>query len=486
MRVTVGSVYHESNTFFSERMTMARFAEGHLHFGRDVLDHWAGTSSEIAGFMSAAAEFSFELVPTMMAWGMPSGSVTDDTFEELWNGLADRLRVASPLDGVLLSLHGAMVTETFADADGELLRRVRSVVGTGVPVVATLDLHANVTEDMVRWPDALVAYNTYPHVDQTDCGRKAGDILRRIMGEELRPSMALARRPLLPHILAQATHRAPMAEVMTAARKLEEDPHVLNVSVIPGFPYTDVPDAGLAVVVVGDAQQAASAAAESLASSIWERRAEFAAAIPLAEEAVRDAVSLREGLTVLVDIGDNVGAGTPGDGTILLKELLRQNAQGALVLLCDPDAVARCAQAGVRETVTLTVGGKCDRHHGEPIEIRGRVRLLSDGVYRNVGPMRDGVVDDQGRTAVVETDGLLLVLTERRMPMWNLEQLRALGIEPTRLRIIVVKAAVAFRAAYGPIASRIIEVDTPGLAAADVRRFEFHRLKRPIYPLDAI
>jgi microcystin degradation protein MlrC len=412
--------------------------------------------------------------------------VADDTFEELWNGLGGRLRVASPLDGVLLSLHGAMVSATFPDADGELLRRVRSIVGATVPVVATLDLHANVTDEMVRWADVLVAYNTYPHVDQAECGRKAGDILRRIVREDLRPSMALARRPLLPHILAQATHRPPMADVMAAARKLEQDPHLVNVSVLPGFPYTDVPDAGLAVVAVGEAQPAVAAAAQSLASSIWERRTEFAAAIPLAEDAVRDAVSQREGLTVLVDIGDNVGAGTPGDGTILLKELLRQNAHGALVLLCDPDAVAHCVRAGVRETLTLAVGGKCDRHHGDPIEIRGRVRLLSDGVYQNVGPMRDGVVDDQGRTAVVETGGLLLVLTERRMPMWNLEQLRALGIEPTRLRIIVVKAAVAYRAAYGPIASRIIEVDTPGLAAADVRRFTFHRLKRPIYPLDAI
>jgi microcystin degradation protein MlrC len=486
MRVAVGGVYHESNTFFSQPMTMERFAEGHLHFGREVLDHWAGTSSEIAGFMRAAADFGFELVPTMMAWGMPSGTLTDDTFENLCAGLLDRVRAESSLDGVLLSLHGAMVSDTFADADGELLRRVRDVVGSDVPVVATLDLHANVTEEMVRWPDALIAYNTYPHVDQAECGRKAGDILRRIVREGLRPAMALARRPLLPHILAQSTRRSPMADVMAAARELENNPRVLNVSVTPGFPYTDVPDAGLAVVVLSDAQQVACTAADSLASSIWERRAEFAAAIPEAEEAVRKALSFAEGLTVLVDVGDNVGAGTPGDGTILLAELVRQGACQALVLLHDPEAVALCAQAGVREVVTLSVGSKCDRHHGDPIEIRGRVRLLSDGIYRNVGPMRDGVIDDQGRTAVVESRGVLVVLTERRMPMWNLEQLRALGIEPTRLRTIVVKAAVAFRAAYGPIASRIIEVDTPGLAAADVRRFTFHRLKRPIYPLDAL
>jgi microcystin degradation protein MlrC len=192
------------------------------------------------------------------------------------------------------------------------------------------------------------------------------------------------------------------------------------------------------------------------------------------------------GLTVLVDVGDNLGAGTPGDGTVLLAELLRQQAQGALVLLCDSEAITACIDAGVGQRVVTRVGAKCDRHHGEPVEISGKVRLLSDGVYRNIGPMRDGIVEDQGRTAVVSVDGVLLVLTERRMPMWNLQQLRALGIEPRTLRIIVVKAAIAYRAAYGPIARHIIEVDTPGLAAADIRRFDYKRLERPIYPLDTL
>jgi len=189
---------------------------------------------------------------------------------------------------------------------------------------------------------------------------------------------------------------------------------------------------------------------------------------------------------VLVDVGDNVGAGTPGDGTIVLAELLRQGACGSLVLLCDSQAVRACIASGVRTRVKVCVGAKVDRHHGVPVEITGVVRSLHDGVFRNIGPMRDGVREDQGRTAVVDTGGVLVVLTERRMPMWNLEQLRTLGIEPGRLRIIVVKAAIAYRAAYAPIAKRIIEVDTPGLAAADVRRFEYKRLKRPIYPLDPI
>jgi len=486
MRVAVGGIYHESNTFFSQPMTMERFAESQLHYGVDVPRQWRGTCSEMAGFLEGADQFGFQAIPTLMAWGMPSGAVTKETFETLVNDLVTRLQAAGPLDGVLLSLHGAMVSEDYQDADGEILRRVRASIGSEVPLVVTLDYHANLTEEMVRWPDALIGYDTYPHIDQVERGLEAAGLLNRMVREGLRPEMALARRPLLLHILCQSTERAPMAEVIEAAHECEHEPGVISVTVAAGFPYTDVPHAGFAVLAVGETRKVACAVAESMADMVWNRRAQFACDIPQPAAAVREAFAQPEGLIVLVDVGDNVGAGTPGDGTVLLAELLKQGAQRALVLLCDPEAVAACIAAGVRKQLTVKVGAKCDRHHGEPVEITGSVRLLNDGIYRNVGPMRDGVLEDQGRTAVVDTGGVLVTLTERRMPMWNLQQLRALGIEPTKLRIVVVKAAIAYRAAYGPIATRIIEVDTPGLAAADVRHFNYKRLERPMYPLDPL
>lgn len=486
MRVAIGGIYHESNTFCSQPMTLAGFAEGQLDRGDAISGRWRGTASETAGFLAAADQFGLELVPTVMAWGMPAGAVTSETFAQLTGELVDGIGGASPLDGVLLSLHGAMVAEDVPDADGEILRQVRHTVGPGVPIVVTLDYHANVTQEMARWPDALIGYDTYPHVDQVERGLEAGALLTRMVREPLRPSMALARRPLLPHILSQATDEPPMSAVLEVAHAREARPEVLTASVFAGFPYTDVPDAGLAVVVVATRHHLASEIAEELAELAWSRRAEFARPVPSARQAITEALAAPAGLTVLVDVGDNVGAGTPGDGTALLAELLRQRARDALVLLCDPEAVETCVRSGVGERTTLSVGGKCDRHHGEPVELTGKVRLLSDGVFRNRGPMRDGILQEQGRTAVIDTGGVLVVLTERRMPMWNLEQLRSLGIEPTRLRIVVVKAAIAFRAAYAPIAARIIEVDTPGLSAADVRRFPYRRLRRPVYPLDPL
>ena len=487
MRIAVGGIYHESNTFFSQPMTMERFAEKDFHIGADILEHWRNTCSEISGFIEGAQQFNFELVPTVMAWGMPSGALTSETYETLNGMLLNRLEEAKPLDGVLLSLHGAMVSEDFPDGDGEILRRVRQAIGPETPLVVTLDYHANMTEEMVRWPDAIICYDTYPHVDQAERGLEAAAIMNRILRQGLKPKLALARRPMLPYILCQLTEQPPMADAIALAHELEKRPEIVSVSVAAGFPYCDVPDAGFSVFVVGDNDEgAARQAADQVADAVWNRRAEFQKSLPLADEAVRQALEEKSGLTVLVDVGDNLGAGTPGDGTVILAELLKQNAQGGLVLFCDPEAVEAAVEAGVRQRVSMKVGGKADRHHGEPVEIEGVVRTISDGVYRNIGPMRDGVLDDQGRTVVIDTGGVLVVLTERRMPMWNLQQLRALGIEPTRLSIIVVKAAIAYRAAYVPIANRIIEVDTPGLAAADVRRFDYKRLKRPIYPLDEI
>ena len=486
-RIALGGIYHESNTFCLQSMTMERFARNFLHYGNEIYPHWQGTCSEMGGFLDACERFGFEALPTLMAWGMPLGPLTTETFETLVGELSARLEACRPLDGVLLSLHGAMVTEDHADADGEILARVRHSIGSSVPLVVTVDYHANLTEKMVGLANVIVGYDTYPHIDQRERGLEAGEILHRVLTHGLRPRMWLARRPLLPNILRQLTERPPMADAISLAHEFERRPEIVSVSVAAGFPYSDVPEAGFTVLAVSDGEVGpAKETAESIAQAMWQRRNEFQVVVPGVEDAVREAVSESAGLTILVDVGDNLGGGAPGDGTFLLAELLKQRAQKALVLLPDPEAVATCIAAGVRQSVRLQVGGKTDPLHGSPVEVEGTVRTLSSGIFRNIGPMRDGIVDDQGRTAVIDCSGVTVVLTERRMFMWNLEQLRSLGIEPTRLGIVVVKAAIAYRAAYVPIAQKIIEVDTPGICAANVQRFTYTRLKRPIFPLDPL
>lgn len=487
MRIAIGGFFHESNTFCRPYTTLADYERTRLYSGTEMLAPMRGTDTEIGGFLTAAEELGFEVVPTYYAWAWPSGPLTDDCFHTILDRLKAAVDAAGPVDGVLLQLHGAMVTEGDDDPDGMILAEVRSCLPPGVPLVATFDLHANLSPLMVSACDALLGYNTYPHVDLHDRGREAAYLLVRMLREDFRPTMALSKPPLMPHIVQQRTASGPMAEMMSLARAAEEEEGVLRVSVAAGFAYADVPRMGMGIVTVarGDGELAAEVS-ERLAEEAWARREAFTVELPDAATAVRMSMETdtSTGPVVLADLADNVGGGSPGDGTYVLAELLRAGADRAVVVLADPEAVSRCRAAGVRETATLLVGGKVDQMHGEPVEVTGRIRALTDGIFRNRGPMRDGLVDDMGRTAVLDLGGVTLVLTERKIPQWNLEQLRSVGIEPSTQRIILCKGAIAHRAAYEPIAARLLEVETPGSCAGDVRKFEYHNIRRPLYPID--
>ncbi|MBI3948396.1 MAG: M81 family metallopeptidase [Armatimonadetes bacterium] len=485
MRVAVGGIFHESNTFFTRPTTFEEFTRRNTTRGPAILQRWQGTVSEIGGYIEEAHRQKVFLVPTLMVHGMPSGPISDIAFEQLVGELLERIAGVRGLEAVLLSFHGAMVTETLQDADGEVLRRVRDLVGPEVPIAATLDFHANTSPLMVAQADILVGGDTNPHLDYRERGRECVALLARGLRGEIAPRMALAKAPLMPNILRQRTAEGPMAALMERAHAAEAEPGMLAVSVAAGFAYADVECAGLSCVAMADGDlDRARAVADAIADRAWELRESFDAHPPRAKEAVALAIASGSGPIVLVDVGDNVGGGTPGDGTTLLSELLEQDARGALVVIADPGAVARAVAAGVRNDISLDVGGKTDEHHGPPVRVHGRVRLISDGMYTNRGPLRHGIAEDMGRTVVLHSRGLTIVLTEYKTPMWDLQQLRSLGIEPALQRIIAVKAAIAYRAAYEPIAAQLIEVDTPGLTAADVRRYSYRNVPRPIWPLD--
>ncbi|MGV3722095.1 MAG: M81 family metallopeptidase [Actinomycetota bacterium] len=487
MRIAIGGFFHESNTFCRPLTELADYERTRLYRGDAMLAPLRGTDTEIGGFLRAAAEYGFEVVPTYYAWAWPSGPLSDECFRTILERLKHEVSAVQPVDGVLLQLHGAMVTESDDDPDGAILAEVRSCLPPGVPLAATFDFHSNLSPLMVSSCDVLIGYNTYPHVDLNDCGYEAAGLLVRMLRGEIRPTMALSKPPLMPHIVRQRTADGPMAEMMALAREAEQTPGVLRVSVAAGFAYADVPRMGMGILSITDGdEQLAAEGSESLAEEAWARRERFTETLPSPEEAVRLALAAPPdaGPVILADVADNVGGGAPGDGTVLLAELLRQGATEAVVMIADAEAVGVCLRAGTRETVTLAVGGKIDRLHGDPLTVTGTVRALTDGVFRNRGPMRDGLVDDMGRTAVLDIAGLTLVLTEQKLPMWNLEQLRSCGIEPTRQRIIVCKGAVAHRAAYAPIAQQMIEVETPGSCSGDVRGFDYQHIRRPLYPID--
>ncbi len=486
MRIAIGGFMHESNTFAGDVTGVGRFVEGGFEHGEAIRERWGAAHHEVGGFFQGASELGFEAVPTLMGWATPAGPVTNAAYEQIVGELIARIGEAGHLDAVLIALHGAMVAEGIADADGETLARIRREIGPDLPLVVTLDFHGNVSKLVTDSADAVLAYRTYPHVDQRQRGAKAARIAFEAASGRIKPVTAIRKPPMLVHLLAQNTSKEPMASLIGELERL--DGEILDASILAGFPYADVKDAGVSCIAVVDGNRArAEAVAGALADLVWQNREALTAAPTGPEEAVRLAldVSPERRPVVLVDIGDNIGGGSAADSTVLIREVERQGGTGAVVVLHDPEAVRICREAGQGGKVSLRAGGKFD-DNAPPLEVSGTVRLIHDGKYTEDAPRHGGIrFNDQGETAVIATDsGNTVVVNSLRHPPFSLGQITSLGIDPRTARILIVKAAVAFRAAYEPIASTIIEADTPGLTAANPKRFPYKNIRRPTIPLD--
>jgi microcystin degradation protein MlrC len=486
MKLLLAGLMHESNTFANTPADRRRFEEGSFATGADIIPIWQDAHHEFGGFIEGATRFGFEPVPSVMAWATPSGPVDDAVLDEV----VDRISAdycQAPTDGVLLALHGAMVTAKFPSADTEVLRRVRAALGPAIPLVVSLDFHANCDRTMAEYADAIVGYQTYPHVDQRQRGLLAAELLVRTVRGEIKPVTSIAKRPMIANILGQATDREPMKSLMAAARASETQPGLLSTSVMGGFYYADVPCMGPSVIAVADGdRELARTTAENLADRMWEVRQELYVPCALPHEAVTWAKNAPRGPVVLVDLGDNIGGGSAGDGTVLLAEMLKQDVASGVVVLFTPAAVAECQRLGIGSRFTGAVGGSVDRLHGEPVTVAGTVTGLFDGTWVETEARHGGRRhNDQGPTAVVKLDGgITLVLNSLQTPPFSLGQLTSVGIDPHAAQMIVVKAAVAYKAAYAPVAAEVIEVDTPGVTAVNPARFTYRNIPRPMYPLD--
>lgn len=483
MHLVAGGIMHETHTFSVEPTTVDTFT---IHRG-DECAQFAGANHSMGGVVDACAELGVRLSHTYLAQATSTKPVSGDVFEGMVEELLRGIENALPADGIVLTLHGAMVADGYLEADAEITRRVRALVGPEMPVAVTLDLHANIGQTLVDEATIIVGYDTYPHIDLSERAQEATRLLVKTIRGEVDLVMALVKPPLLPVPQAMFTSQHPFKTILDRAFDMERDGRALTVTVAGGFPYADGPATGMGILVTtdGDATAAATMAGE-LATLAWELRDDMRVANVEPAEAVAEAIAYPEGPVMLVDVGDNIGGGTPGDGTVLLAELLRQGAEDAVVVIADAEAVQDAFAGGVNGVVETHVGGKADRLHGDPVPITGRVRLLSDGHWVHEGPENAGVTADAGLTAVVDLGGVSLVLNSRKIAPGDQQQLKSVGIDPLRQKIIVVKAAVRWRGGYGPIAKHAIHVGTPGLGDVDLTRFEFEHLTRPIHPLDEV
>ncbi len=485
MRIGIIAFLQESNTFVSEATTLNHFEEDLLAEGEAVHERLAAAHHEVGGFFAGLEEERLEAVPLFAARAVPHGTMTDDTLEALLSRMFDCLNAAGPLDGLLLAAHGATVSQSVPDVDGYWLGKIRETVGSKTPIVATLDPHANLSPKMVAATDALVAYQTNPHLDQRQRGREAAKILAAAVRGEARPTGAASFPPLAINIERQLTDEEPCRGVFQKAKKLAEREDVLSASVILGFPYADVAEMGSsAVVVTNDNPELVRRLAEELGQMLWERREDFVGTFIDPQDAIQEALA-REPPVCLLDMGDNAGGGSPADGTILAHLLIEQRANG-FVCLYDPAAAQAAEQTGVGRRSRLEMGGKTDDLHGPPISAEVEVLSLHDGLFTESRPRHGGSSRfDQGRTAIVRTDsGLTIMLTSRRQPPFSLSQLTQFGLKPESFRVIVAKGVHAPVAAYREVCRSFIRVNTPGVTAADMRLLPYQHRRRPMFPFE--
>lgn len=490
-RIFVAGLLHETHGFVDEVTVEGAFTR---HHGAATLGR-LGDGSQLDGILAGAQAEGWHLIPGPYWTATPSGAVDHAAFLRFCAALVADLRAAitaAPLDGILLSLHGAMTTTEEEDAEGALLAAIRATPGGDVPLAGAFDLHATFTPRMARLADALVGYRENPHTDARETGVRAAQLLARAFREG-RPRQSLRIAPVIWPPTGTGTADQPMRGLAVAARAMEArfPDSVWSVSVTGGFAFADAQHAGVAVhAVLGRDDPAAEAALDALAAQVVAQRAEGLPRETPPDEAIRAALALGRGPVILVEPADNIGGGAPGDCTELLRGLLRHQVPSAGITLNDPQAVAALRDVRPGETVTLALGGKGWRGDAGPVTLPVTLLSRSDGEFTledrhsHLAAM-GGVAIHMGETAVVRHQGITILLTSRKTPPFDLGQWRSQGIEPRNLGMIVVKAAVAHRRAYDPIAAASFTVGTRGPCASDLSLIPFRRLRPGVWPVSA-
>ena len=486
-KFVVAMMMHETNTFSPLPTPIDSFSRTGALSGQPAIDEAEGTNTSLGGFIEIARKADAEFTVPMAASANPSGLVTKAAYEQMTTAIVDE--VEKGCDAVLLALHGAMVAEHYDDGEGELLNRLRKVA-PDVPVAVALDFHTQMTEAMIKGATIITGYRTYPHIDMADTARRAGRTLLRTLAGEVIPKMVWGNRPIMSSSLVHTPSREPMKTLMGMANQAEDGGQVLNASVFGGFPQADIPHLALSSVIVCDKRTAeGEILLNKILDAAWEKREGFLFhPEPLSVQVAR-AKSYAEGPVVMADHGDNTASGGTQDVMSVIEEAINQGLDNACAgPICDPACVAQMIKAGVGAEVTLELGGKVDMPamglKGKPLKVSGKVKAITDGQFVVTGPMATGTTIRMGRTAVLDTGKIQIVVSEKRAEPFDLGVFTHCGIDPRAKKYVLIKSRQHFRAGFEPIAKHIVMCDGDGCTASDLKLFKYTKVRRPLYPFD--
>jgi microcystin degradation protein MlrC len=488
-KILSAEISHETNTFSILPTTLALYKARRYYRGEEIAKALSGTKTEMGAHLDAAKKYGWELVQPIAAAATPGGKTPAEDWAHLSGAVLEACQ-EGPFDGVLLSLHGAMVTEDQDDAEGDLLRRLREKLGAEIPIAITLDIHANVSNAMARLANIVIAYRTYPHIDQYERAMEAADLLQRAMNGEIQPRSLVWQGPVLEGLDYGRTQGGPMSKILAHADQVrQKSPGILAITVCAGFVWADIPNAGPSVTISahGDPSRF-KGAAEELLKDVWETRREITVPLYTLKEAMAEAgKESKDGRPlILADFTDNPGSGGYGDSVRLLEAMIQADLKkAAFGCVPDPEAAQKCIAVGVGQEVEITLGAKIDpKTYGPSLKIRGTVEHGSDGKFIAQGPMSKGVQFSMGPTAVLRSGGVQVLVTTHNIQVYDLQVFLSQKIDPRVCSAVAVKSWHHFRAAFEPISRGVMLVDSGGLASRDLKRFTYHKIRRPIYPLD--
>lgn len=486
MRIAVGGIEHETNTYATESMGTTRLDDFQQLRGDEIFSV-RGTRTFVGGFLSALDEAKHEVAPILWAWAGPSGIIEATTYSALKNEYIERLAAALPVDAVAVSMHGAGVVEGVDDLEADFAAAIRDLVGADVPIVVPLDLHGNITAEMGARIDLMLGVKEYPHTDMFERGVEAVEALPGLVSGTLRPHTHVERIPLL--LPTSTTDSGPAADIRDLCLAAEGRPGVIDVSFFHGFPYTDVAATGASIVVITDndpvlAQQIGT----EIAGAVWARRNEFIVESLRPEvtlELANQALEASGGPIVINDTADNPGGGTPGDGTHLLAAMLAADVKGSCFgFVFDPVTADAAHAAGVGSTIDVRIGGRHGPLHGEPVEATAYVKTLTDGRLVYSSPMLTGVRANLGKSARLTIGNVDVIVTSRRNQTFDAEVFILHGIDVATRSIVGLKSSQHFRAGFRHLATKIITADSPGLTTLDVTVFDHPAADGPLWPLE--
>jgi len=490
-RILSAEINHETNTFSILPTTLDSYKARRFYRGQEIPAAMEGTRTEIGAHIDAAKRFRWNLVQPIAAQATPGGKTTAEAWAQLKQAVISACD-DGPFDGVLLALHGAMVTEDQDDAEGDLLKAIRRVLGRDIPIAVTLDLHGNVTDAMADAADIVLAYRTYPHIDHYEVASEAAHLLQTAMEGKIRPRASVLRGPLLEGCDYGRTQGGPMSRILEKARHARENTDgLLAVAVCAGFPWADMADTGPSITITTDGDHPkAREAAKELVDEIWNTRHEKTVREYTISEAIEAAGTVSDsqgnGPLVLADFSDNPGAGGYGDGVRLLRAMIDAGLKNAAFgCVADPESAQKCTAAGVGAEISVALGAKIDPNtYGPSLTVRGRVEHTSNGDFVCEGPMNAGVRFSMGPTAVLRVGGVQVIVATHNLQVYDRQFFKSQGIDPAACDVLAVKSWHHFRAAFQPIARKIMLVDSGCLVSMDLKRFPYQKIRRPVWPLD--